>query len=75
MMKSPLMKMLYTASLWLNSIAALHKGLEALNINLLPDLLTRLGLGMLTTPLFYVLGISGVIGLLGLIMYTMDSKG
>jgi len=74
MMKSPLMKLLYQASLWLNSIAALHKGLEALNINLLPNLLNQLGLGMLIVPLFYVLGISGAIGLLGLIMYTMNSK-
>ena len=74
MMKSPLMKMLYQASLWINSIAALHKGLEALNMNLLPNLLNQLNMGMLITPLFYVLGISGVIGLLGLIMNIMDSK-
>lgn len=58
-MNSDTCRMLHSAVCLINAVAALHLGLMAFNINLL-----HMGfLAGLATPLAYVFGISGVLGL------------
>lgn len=74
MMKSPMMRLLYVISSWLCAIAALHLGLIGLlgGRNFVEEMLTKMNLGMLFIPLYYIFGIAGVICVVILLMEAMN---
>jgi len=75
MMRSPMMKMLFKASLWISAIAAFHIGLsELFTYDIVPTMLKNFGLEMLVLPLKYLFGLSGAFALFGLLMEALSPR-